>query len=330
MTSPSRAAALTSELKEEVERRLKITHEDRIAQLTQSLHNSLLSPFDRATVNTVPATKAVQQTSGQPRIADVFDELIRTDRANRVQQLADEVAFRDQELTKLRERLEKTQLEASLNKEQRDVLQHQLAKATSSSQLLEQELRRLQKEHETLGQEVQSLQSGKSTAERTSAIEQARATAAEQLAASRGRELDNLKADYKQLLAEQQQQQTTTQKELQDLLAEATKQRSLASQQEEQLSKELSNASKNLLEVRGALAAEKATNESLEAKLAAANESLADLKKQKKQLASNLNELEGLLAESERERKDARNKYMKLGEDKPELCSRDCWSCVCW
>lgn len=309
MGSNSRASALSSELRAEVERRLNATHHSRINQLAQKLEASLQSPY----ASSSPLAAEAASVS-QPRLADVFDDLLQSDHARRMHQLTEEIAFRDREVARLKDNLlERAHLEAAVAKEQRDASQAQVSKASSSSSILQDELRKLQKDYEALSHQVQSLSTAKSTAERTAASAEARAASAEALLAAKGQDLQELQTHYKQLVHEQQIELDATRRQLEQHHAEREKQRMLASTKEQELAKEIAALNSALVESKAALAAEHSSNQHLQARLSEAADHASDVKKHKKQLQNNLQELERLLAESENERKAVRAKYISLG-----------------
>lgn len=302
----SRAAALTSELRAEVDKRLQSSHEDRIARLADSVHQSLLSPFDKPELN--------GGLHGQQRIADVFDELIKTDRVSRIQQLNDEVAFRDRELSRLRENLEKVQLEACIQKEQRAAAEQQASRTNQHNAVLEAELAKLQREHEDVTDQVKELSISRAAAERAAAREQARADVAEQTLARVSADHDQLKADHRRSLQEHAQQLADLRKELQTSQADHAKHTASAAAKEQDLTKQLATTSTSLAETRTQLSAAKSDLASLQQQLASATTELATIKRERAQLSARATQAEAGLAESDKERIEVRNKYIRLGK----------------
>ncbi|WIA16070.1 hypothetical protein OEZ85_012795 [Tetradesmus obliquus] len=315
-TSP-RAEAI-AKLRSKVESRLNQTHEDRIQQLAARLQSSLQSPFDKAgPVQALSSSQHAQRSdggAGQVRLAEVFDELLASDQAHRMAQLKEEVTFREREVYRLTEALEQSQLEASLAKQQQQTTDAQLVKASTSAALLETELRRLQQDHEALAQQVSSLTAGKASADRAAAVGETRAATAEALLSSKSQELEQLQVHYKRLLTEQQAELERLRQQLHSQSAEQTKAASAAATREQDLLRELQAVNSSMVELKTGLAAERSSGELLQAKVTELTSELEAAQQGKQQLAANLKQVEGLLSDSEAERRTLRAKYMNLGD----------------
>lgn len=320
MALPSPRAEAIATLKQQVEARLNQTHEDRISQLASRLQASLSNPFDRAACaeachQPVSArAAALADPINQVRLSEVFDELLASDQANRMQQLNQEVTFRERELQRTREALERAQLEASWSKQKHETTEAQLSKVSNGAALLETELRRLQQENQQLAQQVQSLTNGKAAAERAATLGEARAATAEAALSSRTQELEQLQAHYKRLLSEQQAELDRLRQQVQAQAVELSRTQSEAVNREQCLIKELQTANNSLVDVKTAHAAEKSASELLQARVVELSAELESARKGKQQLQGQLQQAEGLLSDSEAERRSIRAKYMNLGE----------------
>lgn len=326
MALPSPQAEAIAKLKAQVEARLSQSHEDRINQLASRLQTSLLSPFDKAAcAEVLPQTvsagaAALADPMSQVRLSEVFDELLASDQANRMHHLNQEVTFRERELQRLREALERAQLEASWSKQKHEATEAQFTKVSSNAALLESELRKLQQENQALGQQVQGLTSAKAAAERAAAVGETRAATAEALLSSRTQELEQLQTHFKRLTSDQQAELDRLRQQVQSQASELLRSQSEAATREQGLVKELQAANSSLVDVKTALAAERSTSEMLQGKVAELSADIESGRKAKQQLQAQLQQVEGLLADSEAERRSVRAKYMNLGEHGSCFC----------
>lgn len=316
MLSP-RAEAI-AQLKSQVEARLNQSHEQRISELASRLQSSLLPPFDRAARPGPRPETANARTAGagimdQVRLSEVFDELLASDQANRMNQLNREVTFREKELHRLRAAVEQAQSDASWSKQKVASLEGQLSKANDGTALLESELRKLQQDNLQCVQQIQTLNSARSAAERAAAVAEARAATADGLLAGKSQELEQLQAHHKRLLADQQAEIDNLRQQLQSQSAELSRSQSAAASREQGLVQELQHTHSGLVDAKTALAAEKGTAELLHAKAVELTAELESVRKAKQQLHAQLQQVEGLLADSESERRSIRAKYINLG-----------------
>ncbi len=202
---------MSKELREEVERRLNQTHSDRITHLTDRVHASMQPPFSKPSgmlpkahvTTTASAHVRDGMLSGKQqgqRLTEIFDELLASDASRRMAEMAEEVAFRDRELRRLHDALDRTQMEAALAKEQREANAVQLSHVATGTSILEQELQRARQDAEQLAEQLAAANSCRASAERVAAAAEARAQSFEALAVSKGQDLAELQKHYKGLL----------------------------------------------------------------------------------------------------------------------------------
>lgn len=193
----SRAKALSEELKAEVHRRLGPTHGERIALLTQQLQASLaphLAPGKLGSAAAPASRDAQKPPDKQPRLAEMFDQLLAAEEDRRLGVLAED-------LMSMQQALDDARVDASAAHARREEAAQE-AEGVFKAQ--EAQLRRLQHKHESMAQQLSAASTAKGAAERAAARAEARAQAAEAQVAAQGRELAELMSQSQQLAADKE------------------------------------------------------------------------------------------------------------------------------
>lgn len=314
-SSPGRKASLSSQLRSDIERRLANSHTDRISSLSAQLRSSLQSA--------ITGHKDISDHDdlgiGVSPVRALVEDLMHSDQQVQVKKLHDQLARKEQELTTLRESTNKLKMDAYVYKQQSEVVEDQLNKATSGVGQLEHRLRKLQKQNEELTQGLQAANHARGSAEKAASAAAARAAAAEASATAKQNELDELQAHYRQMLHDKQREVEAAQQALSQHRLDAEQRRQQRAAHEQQLAAELATANGSLGQTKAELASVQALAAGLQQQREQLEEAVAEARRQKKALAENVAEVEGLLSDSERERKSLRGKYVELGARVEEM-----------
>jgi len=318
MPSPNRNhGTASSTVRADIAARLSASHEQRIQELASRLQASLLDPYERDSAGLAAlsaASLAQPQLQHQPlqgvRLSEVFDELIACDEANRMQQLTQETTFKDRELQRLREALAKSQ---SWCAQKQASAEQALSKAASTSSALQTQLTALQVVHEQQRQQLQSLSSAKAAAEHAAALADSRAASVDAQLSSKTAELEQVQKQYKRLLDEQQGELERLRQQLQQQGSGLAKLQTSSAQKEQGLLQQLQAFNSSLVDVRASHAADKATADQLQKQVELQQRELQDARAGKQQAEASVKQLEGMLADSEAERRTLRAKYINLG-----------------
>lgn len=329
MPSPPHAGAVSSS----TAARLTSSHEQRIHELASKLQASLLDPFDRD-----PAAGASSFLAGQSRphtaqhhsrggtssaaashhdgvkLSEVFDELIATDQANRLNQLMQDGRFKERELLRLREALQRAQQDCSLAQQKQIAAEDALNKVAGTSTSLQAELKSLNADHEQQRQQLHSLTSAKAAAEHAAIMAESKAASLEAKLNSKSCELDQVQSQYKRLLDDQQAELERLRQQLQQQSIELSKLQTSSAQKEHNLLQQLQSFNGSLQEIRASHAGDKATAEQLQKQLEQQQRALQEACAGKQQAEASAKQLEGMLADSEAERRTLRAKYINLGK----------------
>eukprot|EP00775_Hariotina_reticulata_P004489 gene4489-4742_t len=238
-------------------------------------------------------------------------------------QLTEEVTFRERELFRLREALDKAQLDAKLCRQKQETTDAELAKVSQASSVLEVQLRALQRDKDQLSNELQTSDAARAAAEGAAATSDIRAATAEALLSSTRKELEQLRSCHNRLLADQQAELERLRVQVQAQASELSKEKSTAASREQELLREVHAANSSLIDARTAAAAEKGNNEVLAGKASHLSEELEAARKQNQQLQVNVEELEQMLAESEAERRMVRTRFLSLGDQVKAMIAED-------
>lgn len=296
------------------------TSEQRILELAGKLQASLRDPFDREPSSLLSAqhasshkATAASQHEGV-KLSEVFDELIASDQANRLHQLMQEASFKDRELQRLREMLQRAQQDCSWAQQKHAAAEEALSKVASTTSNLQTELKALHTTHEQQRQQLHSLTSAKAAAEHAASIAESRAAAAEAKLSSKSLELEQVQGQYKRLLDDQQSELERLRQQLQQQSTELSKLQASASQKEHSLLQQLQGFNSGLKEMQASHAADKATAEQLQKQVHQQQAALQEATSARHKAEAAAKQLEGQLADSETERKTLRAKYINLGE----------------
>lgn len=319
MPSPNRNhGTASSTVRADIAARLSASHEQRIQELASRLQASLLDPYERDSAGLAALSAAsLAQPQHQPlqgvRLSEVFDELIACDQANRMQQLTQETTFKDRELQRLREALAKSQQEGSWSAQKQASAEQALSKAASTSSALQTQLTALQVVHEQQRQQLQSLSSAKAAAEHAAALADSRAASVDAQLSSKTAELEQVQNQYRRLLDEQQGELERLRQQLQQQGSELAKLQTSSAQKEQGLLQQLQTFNSSLLDVKASHAADKATADQLQKQVELHQRELQDARAGRQQAEASVKQLEGMLADSEAERRTLRAKYINLG-----------------
>lgn len=257
-----------------------------------------------------------QQQSRQQgvKLSEVFDELIASDQANRMQQLLQEQTFKDRELQRLKEAVARSQKESAWAQQKQAAAEEALAKAAGASAAFHTELKALQASDEQQRQQLQSLSSAKGAAEHAAALAESRAASLEAQLHSKSAELDQVQTQYKRLLNQQQEELQCLRQQLQQQGSELSKLQTGSAQKEHDLLRQLQAFNGSLMDIKASHAADKATADQLQRQVDQQQRELQDARAARQQAEANSKQLEGMLADSEAERRALRAKYINLGE----------------
>lgn len=314
--------------------RLANSHEQRISELAQRLQASLLDPYERdparaSTSSTSPLLTAhvrsppgYQQAGGNSlpaaqhegvKLSEVFDELIACDQANRLQQLMQEATFKDREILRLKEALERALKDSSWVQKKQAAAEEALSTASSTSTALHTELRTLHASFEQQREQLNSITSAKLTAEHAATTAESKAATLEAQLSSKSAELEKTQRQYKRLLDDQQAELERLRQQVQQQSGELSKLQASSAQKEQGLLQQLQSFNGSLQDIRASHAADKATSEQLQKQLDQQHRELQDARASKQQAEASAKQLESLLADSEAERRTLRAKYINLG-----------------
>ncbi|KAK9830105.1 hypothetical protein WJX72_009812 [[Myrmecia] bisecta] len=295
-----------------LEEQLQHSHQDRVLGLTDKLrtHHSLASDEILSVLRSNPLTAP----HAEVRAKEIITDLIAADYRSQVQRFSEQLAAKDSEIGMLQREADGLRRSVHELQQQQQGAHQDARRESAQCEHLEAQVAALEKELEQRGRGMQEVTAAKVAADKALSAAQARVTSMQASTSARVGELEQQLHTYRTLAEKKDADMRGFEDAFQQHLAVCGAKTSAWSDREQQLAASQKQAVEMAKALRSELDTVQAALENAVAKADKVERETRQLRKGKAQMLSDMAELEGLLSESEQERKDIRDRYIALGE----------------